>query len=150
MNVEILKTYITFFFMITNLMFVPFNDVHFYLLNYLVVLVYILHFFFPVYIFSINLHGYMIILLQCIFISLICEFLYPLYIFLGVEFTFFFNTNHLFLEDFTKFFIKKERSECIICYEDCSILKICEECNSNVCYKCSTHIYKCPICRIYY
>ena len=150
MNIEILKTYSTFFFMILHLLFIPFADIYFFVFNYLIVTFYLCHFFHKVYLFPLNVIGYSIVLIQCINLSLLCQFLYPLYFFLALEFTFFFNTSHVYLENYSHYFLRNNPDECIICYDNFYILKNCPQCNSNVCHYCSTKINKCPICRIFY
>lgn len=149
-NIEILKAYSTFFFMILHLCFIPFQEIFFFIMNYLIVIFYLSHFFYKTHLFSLNLLGYIIILVQCIHLSLMCKFMYPLYFFLVLEFTFFFNSSHFYLENFSNYFIKNNANECIICYDDFYILKECPQCHCNVCKVCSAKIYKCPICRIFY
>ncbi len=150
MNVEILKAYSAFFFMILHLFFIPFQQIFVFVTNYLIVIFYLCHFFFKVHLFSLNLLGYTIIIIQCIHLSVLCQFMYPLYLFLLVEFTFFFNSSHLYLENYSNYYIKNKPDECIICYDNFYILKQCPECHCTVCNSCSNKISKCPICRIFY
>lgn len=150
MNVEILKAYSTFFFMILHLFFIPFQQYFYFIMSYFIVIFYLSHFFYKVHLFSINLLGYMIIIVQCLHLSVLCEFLFPLYFFLVLEFTFFLNSSHLYLENYSNHFIKKNPNECIICYDNFYILKECPQCHCNVCNLCSNKIRKCPVCRIFY
>ena len=149
-NIEILKAYFAFFFMILHLFLIPFEQVFLFMMNYLIVIFYLSHFFHNVHLFHLNLLGYIVIISQCIHLSLLCKFMYPLYFFLLVEFIFFFNSSHLYLENFTNHFIKKNTNECIICYDDFYIVKECPECHCTICSSCSNKIQKCPICRILY
>ena len=64
--------------------------------------------------------------------------------------TFFFNSSHLYLENYSNYYIKNKPDECIICYDNFYILKQCPECHCTVCNSCSNKISKCPICRIFY
>lgn len=145
-HIEILKTYTIFFFLILHLFLVPSTEFLFFTMNHIVVLFYFSKFLVPVYLYKLNLYGYMLLLFQSMIISLSCKFLYPLYFYSCLEFTFFFHSNHFFLENFNHYLFLKKK-ECLVCYENINIIKRYFCCNCNICFSCSKKIFKCPICR---
>lgn len=149
-NIEIVKTYSIFLFLLLHLFLIPNHEFDFFIYNVAVTTTYLVHFLFSQRLYSLNVYGYIILLFQCIHISFLCKFLYPLYFFLGLEFSFFFYSNHLFLSNFDTFFLTRKNTECIICYENCNIFKHYNCCKCVVCHSCSKQLFKCPICREYY